>query len=305
MSRRIPPLSTEQIAAFVELARLGSLQLAAESLHLSAEGLRGRILSLENVLGTSLYEKARGRRGDVILTASGRRFLQKAVRFLDQAHELTRLFDPRPLAKEIQLIGSHYLMAYVLVDAVRAFRQLHPDYTLRLSTRAESQVLGLLLGEAQCAIGACTPTEFPRSLHYHPWRAVGWSLAVPREHRWASAAAVSLAEIAAEPLIVFERASAGRLHVLETFFALGLEPTICMEATSTPLILSAVNARLGLSIIPTPSSPAPLRGLDVVVVPISDPIRPIETGLYVRSEWQDDPGVQALLNLILAQATES
>jgi len=303
MPRSIPPLSTEQIAAFVELARLGSLHLAAESLHLSAEGLRGRILALENLLGTTLYEKARGRRSDVKLTASGRRFLQKAVRFLDQAHELTRLFEPRAPVKEIQLIGSHYLMAYVLVDAVREFRQTQPDYMVRLSTRAESQVLGLLLGESQCAIGACTPTEFPRSLHYHPWRAVGWSLAVPRDHQWANANSVSLAEIALQPLIVFERASAGRLHVLETFFALGLEPSICMEATSTPLILSAVNARLGISIIPTPSSPAPLRGLDVAVVPISDPIRPIETGLYVRSEWQDEPGVRALLELLLAPGT--
>ena len=303
MTRRVPPLSTEQIAAFVELARLGSLHLAAESLHLSAEGLRGRILALEDLLGTSLYEKARGRRGDVNLTASGRRFLQKAVRFLDQAHELTRLFEPRATAKEIQLIGSHYLMAYVLVDAVREFRDLHPEYVLRLSTRAESQVLGLLLGEAQCAIGFCTPTEFPRSLNYHPWRTVGWSLAVPRGHPWALAKAIALAEIASQPLIVFERASAGRLHVLETFFALGLEPSICLEATSTPLILSAVNAGLGVSIIPTPSSSAPLRGLDVAIVPISDPIRPIETGLYLRAEWQDDPGVQALLKLILAPAT--
>ena len=302
MTRRVPPLSTEQIAAFVELARLGSLHLAAASLHLSAEGLRGRILALESALGTSLYEKARGRRGDVNLTASGSRFLQKAVRFLDQAHELTRLFEPRLESKEIQLIASHYLMAYVLVDAVREFRKLHPEYVLRLSTRAEAQVLGLLLGEAHCAIGACTPTDFPRGLHHHPWRTTGWSLAVPREHRWAGASAVSLTEIAAEPLIVFERASAGRLHVLETFFALGLEPSICMEATSTPLILSMVNGGLGVSIIPSPSSQAPVRGLDVVSVPISDPIRPIETGLFLRTEWEAEPAVQTLLKLILARA---
>src|SRR5262244_2062397 len=109
MTRRVPPLSTEQIAAFVELARVGSLQLAAQSLHLSSEGLRGRILALEDALGTNLYEKSRGRRGAVELTASGRRFLQKAVRFLDQAHELTRLFEPRAAGKEIQLLSSHHL----------------------------------------------------------------------------------------------------------------------------------------------------------------------------------------------------
>ncbi len=54
MTCRIPRLSTEQIAAFVELARIGSLQAAAQSLHLSSEGWRGRILGLESALGTSL-----------------------------------------------------------------------------------------------------------------------------------------------------------------------------------------------------------------------------------------------------------
>jgi len=300
MSRRVPPLSTEQVAAFVELARLGSLHLAAESLHLSNEGLRGRVLALEEALGANLYEKERGRRGAVELTASGRRFLQKATRFLDQAHELTTLFEPRAEVKEIQLLASHYLMAYVLVEVVRDFRSAHPEYLLRLSTRAESQIFGLLLAEAHCAIGACTPTDFPRGLHYHPWRNVGWSLAVPRAHRLARAKAIHLDQIAQEPLIVFERGSAGRLHVLETFFALGIEPVLRMEATSTPLMLSMVDAGLGLAVIPTPSTPAPLRGLDVAVVPINDPIRPIETGLFLRAEWQHEPGVRTLLQRILA-----
>ncbi len=300
MTRRIPPLSTEQIAAFVELARVGSLQAAAQSLHLSSEGLRGRILALESALGTSLYEKERGRRGNVDLTASGKRFLQKAVRFLDQAHELTRLFEPRRETKEIQLIASHYLMTYVLVDVVREFRKTYPDYNLRLSTRAEAQVISMLLSESHCAIGACTPTDFPRGLQHHPWRNVGWCLAVPRTHRWANTSAVSLAEIATEPLIVFERMSAGRLHVLETFFALGLEPIIHFEATSTPLILAMVDAGLGVALVPSPPSDAVIRGLDVTIIAVVEPIRPIETGIFLRTEWQEEPGVRALLDMILS-----
>jgi DNA-binding transcriptional LysR family regulator len=298
MTRRVPPLQTEQIAAFVELARVGSLHLAAQSLHLSDEGLRGRILALEAALGVDLYEKSRGRRGGVELTSSGKLFLQRAGRFLDQAHELTRLFEKRPDVKEIQLIGSHYLMAYVLTDVARTFRAEYRDYVMRLSTRAEAQVLGLLLGDSQCAIGVCTPTDFPRGLQYYPWRSVGWSLALHRDHRWVGRDEVSLAEIAAEPLIAFERSSAGRLHVLEAFFALDLHPVIEMEATSTPLILSMIDAGLGISIIPTPSTTAPLRGLNVVTMPISDPVRPIETGLYVRSEWMADPAVTALIEMI-------
>ena len=105
-------------------------------------------------------------------------------------------------------------------------------------------------------------------------------------------------EIATEPLIAFERSSAGRLHVLEAFFALDLHPVIEMEVTST--LADPVDDRcgLGVSIIPTPSTAAPLRGLNVITMPIADPVRPIETGLYVRSEWMADPAVTGLIEMI-------
>jgi len=94
--------------------------------------------------------------------------LQKVVPFLDRAHELTRLFEPRRETKEIQPIASHHLMTFVLVDVVRDFRENYPDYNLRLSTRAEAQVISMRLSESHGAIGACTPTDFPRGLQHHP-----------------------------------------------------------------------------------------------------------------------------------------
>ncbi len=100
-------------------------------------------------------------------------------------------------------------------------------------------------------------------------------------------------------MIVFARMSAGRLHVLETFFALGLEPTIHLEATSTPLILAMVDAKLGVALVPSPPSDAVLRGLDVTTIAVVEPLRPIETGIFLRTEWQDEPCVRVLLALIL------
>ncbi len=55
-----PSVSTDQIAAFVELARLGSLRAAAEGLLITEQGLRNRLLALEKRLGVELYRKSRG-----------------------------------------------------------------------------------------------------------------------------------------------------------------------------------------------------------------------------------------------------
>src|SRR5262249_35527229 len=81
---RLPSLSTDQVAAFVELARQGSLRRAAGELHLTEQGLRNRLLALESRLGVELYRKQRGPRRGGFLTDAGRRFLPHAVAFLER-----------------------------------------------------------------------------------------------------------------------------------------------------------------------------------------------------------------------------
>ena len=51
-------LSTDQVAAFVELARQGSIRDAAKVLHITEQGVRNRLLVLEGRLGVELYRKS-------------------------------------------------------------------------------------------------------------------------------------------------------------------------------------------------------------------------------------------------------
>src|SRR5436853_5808188 len=83
-----PSFSTDQVAAFVELARLGSLRAAAGALHVTEQGLRNRLLVLEERLGVELYRKQRGPRRASPVTEQGRRFLPRAMAFLEQARQL-------------------------------------------------------------------------------------------------------------------------------------------------------------------------------------------------------------------------
>src|SRR4026207_869593 len=88
MASPVLSLSTDQVAAFVELARLGSLRAAAGALHLTEQGLRTRLLVLEERLGVELYRKQRGPRRIGPITEPGRRFLPQAPAFLEQARPL-------------------------------------------------------------------------------------------------------------------------------------------------------------------------------------------------------------------------
>src|ERR1700733_14676547 len=118
-SADIPSLSTDQIAAFVELARLGSLRAAAENLVITEQGLRNRLLALEKRLGVELYRKHRGPRRTGPLPEQGRRFLPAAVDFLQRSRELGEMFGQSAGPTLIHVAASQYLMLYLLVDAVR------------------------------------------------------------------------------------------------------------------------------------------------------------------------------------------
>src|SRR4029450_2877823 len=96
-----PSFPTDQIAAFVQLARQGSLRAAAETLFISEQGFRSRLLTLEDRLGGELYRKRRGLRRRTALTPQGQQLLSHAEAFLDRASHLCKLFKETQGTQEV------------------------------------------------------------------------------------------------------------------------------------------------------------------------------------------------------------
>src|SRR3954467_3005981 len=133
-------LSTDQVAAFVELARQGDLRGAAGVLHITEQGVRNRLLVLERRLGVELYRKARGPRRPQPLTEKGRQSLPHALAFLDRARQLGEVFAAPAGPHEIHVAATQYLILYVLIDAVRTFHAAFPQVRVRLSNRTEQEI---------------------------------------------------------------------------------------------------------------------------------------------------------------------
>src|SRR5438552_5825750 len=115
MAAVYPSLTTDQVLAFVELARQGSLRRAAQGLHMTEQGVRNRLLALEERLGVELYRKQRGLRRGQPLTEPGRQFLPHALAFLERARQLTELFHGPGELHENHVAATQYLILYVLI----------------------------------------------------------------------------------------------------------------------------------------------------------------------------------------------
>lgn len=279
-------LSTDQLAALVELSRQGSLRAAAEALFITEQGLRSRLLALEERLGAELYRKSRGIRRLTPLTPAGQRLLPRAIEFLERAGELHDLVADTARIREIHVVASHYLLAYVLIDAVRRFHAAQPSIRVRLSARTEQQIEQALLDDPEISLGVAAPYEFSHELLYTHLFSMPWSVITPPRHPLAKIERVTLAQLVDEPLILYERGSTGRQHVVDAFAKAGLAPRVELEATNTDLIVRMVEASLGISIVPLLASGAVTRGHKVAIRPLGSSIRPIDSGILVRGKEQ-------------------
>ena len=291
-------LSTDQVAAFVELARTGSLRAAAGALHLTEQGLRGRLLVLEDRLGVELYRKQRGPKRVGPVTDAGRRFLPHALAFLEQARQLAEASGIAHAPRDITVAASQYLILYVLIDAVQRFHAAHPGFRVRLSDRTEQEIEKGLLEDPEIALGLAAPYETPVDLEYIHLFSMDWSLIAPPRHRILRQGKLTLAHLADQPLILFERGSTGRQHVIDAFHGAGLPLRVDMETTTTEIIVRMVEAGLGISIVPLMPGGAVTRGRRIAVRPLGDQIRPIHSGILIRRGETLPPAARAFIDFL-------
>lgn len=277
-----PSVSTDQLAAFLELAKQGSLRKAAAALRLSEQGLRNRVLALEERLGAQLYRKQRGLRRTTALTELGRQFQPKAAAFLDQARLLLEPFELGFGVQEVHVLASQYLTYYVLIEVVRSFQRAFPKIRVQLSTRTEAEIEAGLLQDPNVSMGIAAPDEPASGLEYRHLFSMRWSLITPPGHRLLARKQIAFEDLASEPLICFEQGSTGRQHVMDAFRRRQLFPRIEMEVTNTQIMVRMVEAGLGVAIVPLLPTGEVTRGRRLGIRPLGTWITPIRSGILLR-----------------------
>ena len=282
----------------MELAKAGSLRVAAEALHLTEQGVRNRLVALESRLKTELYHKQRGPRVRSPLTRQGELFLPHALSFLERARRLGDLFTGVESPSEIRVAATQYLTLYVLLDAIRAFHKAYPAIRVRLSTKTERDIEDALLRDPDLSFGVAAPYESGADLDYRHLFSQEWGLIAPPGHPLLRKRGLALQHLVGVPLILFEQGSTGRQHVLDAFRGLGLTPRVDMEATTTGIVVKMVEAGLGVSLVPLMPNGAVTRGVKVGARSLAGQIRPIHSGILMRRGEKPAPAAEAFIRYL-------
>jgi DNA-binding transcriptional LysR family regulator len=259
-------------------------------------------VALERRLHVALYHKQRGVRRGSPLTRDGSRFLPHAVAFLERARELSEMFSSGESRRVIHVAATQYLILYAMIDAVKRFHEAFPHIQVRLSNRIEQEIENDLLNDPEVEIGVAAPYESLAALDYTHLFSMEWSLIGPPGHSLLKRKRLRLKDLTDVPLILFERGSTGRQHVMDAFHGEGLSPEVGMEATNTEIIVRMVDAGLGLSIVPLLPSGAVTRGRRLGIRSLGHQIRPIHSGILTRRGEQLSAAAREFVNFLVRDA---
>ena len=282
---------------FLEVARRGNVSRAAEAIYVSQPTLTARLHALESELGEKLFVRTRqGMR----LTDAGRAFLpyaERATQAVREGREAIAELNSGS-AGHLILASAPAVSTYVLPPLLERFAAAHPRVEVAVRTGHSEEVLqAVLKSEVQLGLG--------RELRHHdiqliPFYEEELVLMVAPSHHFAERAAVSMAELAGEQLILFDRTSSYYELTQASFASAGLTPRGMFELDNIEAAKKMVERRLGVALLPRTAVSVEVAAGTLRRVSISDglPLRRRLVAMRRHDAGEPSGVVRAFIDLL-------
>jgi DNA-binding transcriptional LysR family regulator len=239
-------VTIRQLQMFVAAAEAASFARAAEALHVSPAAVSFQIKQVEDMTGFALFERI-GKK--VALTDAGKTLLVYARLILQGVQDADlALLALRGVVGGRVTLGAVSTAKYIVPHMLARFQAVYPGVTINLTFGNRAHIFGALLaGEIELAVMG-RPDEHADVLATpfasHPSVMIAGPL-----HPLASAPALRIADLAAEPMIMREDGSGTRHLVEQACLAAGVKPRIGLTTDSNETIKQAVMAGMGIAVI--------------------------------------------------------
>lgn len=278
-----------QLRTFVAVAERGSITEAARALNLTQPAASQQLREIERALGGKLFDRAAGR---LVPTASGLAALAPARASLRAAAEAAEAVASvrAGRAGRVRLGTGATACIHLLPAALAKVRQRLPGLELVVATGNTPDILARI-EEGALDLGLVTmPRRVARALLLVPVRRDPLAALLPVA--LAAPGALSPAQLAAMPLILYEPGGDTRGIVDAWFRRAGLAPKPVMELGSVEAIKVLVGSGLGASVLPSLALGAPVAG--AVMCALRPPVER-RLAVVVRRAKIADAGLRAVM----------
>ncbi|MGI6878135.1 LysR family transcriptional regulator [Microbacterium sp. gxy059] len=283
-------MELQQMRYVVAVAEERSFTRAAERCFVVQSSLSHQIKALERELGVELFARSSRR---VEPTAAGEAFLPAARASLEAAE---RAVDDAAAATgrvrgtlTIGMIPT--VTALDVPEALRRFRQAHPDVRVRLrGGGSDGFIAAIGRGEMDVAVLGLAGDVDQAGVASRVLARERLAAVVSAEHRLAPRRRLRLSDLAEEIFVDFPAGTPGRAQSDIAFAAAGVRREVMLEAVDAPTILDLVRADLAVALLPPAVVP---EGEGLVAVPVAD--GPTRTEHLAWSGFNPSPATRAFL----------
>jgi len=237
---------------FVAVAEELHFGRAAQRLHMTQPPVTQAIAQLEKTLGVVLFDRTRRR---VALTPAGEALLPDVRELLARAQALPARARAAAAGQVgrvrigfVSTVGFEQLPAWV-----REFRVLCPEVALELvEATGDVQLEAFARGEIDAGLMLHSPGAAPPGLERLAVSEEPLVLALPERHALARTDKLLLADVLAEPVVIFPRRIVPSLHdaIFDLYHVAGRTPQLGQEAIQMQTIVNLVSGGIGVAWVP-------------------------------------------------------
>jgi DNA-binding transcriptional LysR family regulator len=288
-------LSLRQIRYFVAAADAGQISKAAMELNVSQSAVTAAVKSLEGQLNARLFDRhAVG----VRLTYEGHQFLQRARNVLAAVNEAARITTQSRDAIEGSLrVATTYTVAgYFLPPHLARFQRNFPKISLELFEQPRPEIeAGLLSGRFDLAMLLTSNLADRRAIAWQTLLRSRRRLWLSSDHPLLDKAAVTLADVAAEPYVMLTVDEAERTAG-NYWQATPWIPRTIFRTSSVEAVRSMVSNGTGVTILSDMVyRPWSLEGERIEAVTLLDPVPSMDVGIAWARERELGATATAML----------
>ena len=239
-------MTLRHIKIFVAVCEAGSITAAGERLYLAQPAVSLAIADLENFYGIKLFDRISKR---LYITEAGRHLFQYATHIVSLFEDMEKEVKNFDNIGVIRIGASITIGNYLLSQYITVFKQRFPDMDVKVIIH-NSETIQQFITENKIDIGFIEGDVHDAYITAIPFRKDELSMICAPSHSFSNRTDVEIEELEGQPFLLREAGSAGReiFESIMTSHGIVIDPL--WESISTQAIIRAVQANLGISVLP-------------------------------------------------------
>src|SRR6195256_5820529 len=288
----------DQLEIFLEVARLSSFSRAAEKRFRTQPAISSQIRALEEEVGARLLDRSGGR---VSLTAAGKLFFKYAEETLERRKTiLTEIAETERVPRGEIVVGANEgTCLHILPEVFASFKKQYPDVAVNINRADYAKILESVIDNS-VDFGVVSLPVTDNRLTVVPVHRDELVVITPPKHPLAAKKSVTVAEVAAYPLVVPK--SGHTRDALETlFYDRHLKPHYAMELDSSELLKRFVAADVGGGFIARSNIQEDILANALAALVLSDAQIRRDLALVFRKEKSLSRAAKAFIDIAVKQ----